>query len=372
MNYSNNVSSNLRLHLTNIIGTGACQLVESLLPAIERISKAKIERIELPDRGNLSVYQNVNNETIIRVYRRWLPNAVSRFLECTILANKFNGQSPLFVLGDVPLRCISPQTVFVQTPNLIKPITLAKEAFDLKYKILRGLFELNLDRVQSVIVQTEVMRRELERSYPKAIGRVHVIPQPVPEWLLNSGLVRTGRVSTGNRRLKILYPAASYPHKNHSLLSLIDPNIDWNIESFTLTLDPSINPAPQIPWVRCVGFQSPEAMVQLYSNADALVFLSKKESYGFPLIEAMFVGLPIICPDLPYARVLCGDEAIYFNPDQLGSLKCAVAELNLKLDKGWWPNWNNCLKNIPADWDEVAKRMLAVIFGDIDGVKKFK
>ena len=36
---------------------------------------------------------------------------------------------------------------------------------------------------------------------------------------------------------------------------------------------------------------------------DALLFLSTDESYGFPLIEAMFVGLPIICPDLPYARV---------------------------------------------------------------------
>ena len=30
-----------------------------------------------------------------------------------------------------------------------------------------------------------------------------------------------------------------------------------------------------------------------------LCYLSKEESFGFPLIEAMYLGLPIVCPDLP-------------------------------------------------------------------------
>jgi glycosyltransferase involved in cell wall biosynthesis len=104
-------------------------------------------------------------------------------------------------------------------------------------------------------------------------------------------------------------------------------------------------------------------MITSYSQVDALLFLSKDESYGFPLIEAMFVGLPIVCPDLPYARTLCGDHAFYFNPDQPESLRQALLALQLQLKKGWWPDWQDRLANIPPDWDTVARKMLAVACG---------
>ena len=50
-------------------------------------------------------------------------------------------------------------------------------------------------------------------------------------------------------------------------------------------------------------------------DADALLFLSEKD-FGFPLIEAMYLGLPIVCPDLPFARALWND-AIYFDPNDI-------------------------------------------------------
>ena len=364
MNIKPEVVSRLRLHLTNILGTGASQLVSSLLPAIERCSNFKVEQVFLPDQGHLSTYRFMSNETTNTVYRRWLPNSVSRFLECTVLGHKFDGKSPLFVLGDIPLPCRGPQTVFVQTPHIIRPIENLKPTFELKYMILRGVFKLNQNRARSFIVQTDVMRQELERSYPKVNGKVHVIPQPVPNWLLKSGLVRREREASASRKLCLIYPAAGYKHKNHALLSRITPDIEWNIDSLILTLESASNPAPKIPWVRCVGFLAPEEMINLYSKADALLFLSKKESYGFPLIEAMFIGLPIICPDLPYARTLCKDQAIYFDPDEPGSLHQAVAKLRKNFDEGWWPNWQNCLTNIPADWDAVARRVLTVVCGE--------
>ena len=101
-------------------------------------------------------------------------------------------------------------------------------------------------------------------------------------------------------------------------------------------------------------------MIQAYSYMDALLFLSRDESYGFPLVEAMFVGLPIICPDLPYARILCGEQAIYFDPNDVASLKEAIETLKLQLDAGWWPDWTKQLTVIPASWDEVADDMLRV------------
>lgn len=355
----------VRLHLTNVAGVGASQLLQSLLPALERDPGVVVERIELPDRGTLAAYRSNSPATVAEVYRRRLPNALSRILECTWLAGRFDGETPLLVLGDLPLRCRGPQTVFVQTSNLLKPVRTRLDADGIKYLISRTLFQLGMGRVRAFIVQTDVMRDALECSYPGIAGRVHVIAQPVPAWLLHSGLKRQARVRASGQALDLIYPAAGYPHKNHTLLSRLEASADWPVEQLVLTLDAAAHPAPGLPWVQCHGFLSPQGMIAAYSQVDALLFLSKDESYGFPLVEAMFVGLPIVCPDLPYARTLCGDQVFYFDPDKPESLRNALVSLKSQLDQGWWPDWEDQLVNIPPDWDRVARMMLEVACGDL-------
>jgi len=70
--------------------------------------------------------------------------------------------------------------------------------------------------------------------------------------------------------------------------------------------------------------------------------------------------LPIICPDLPYARILCGEQAIYFDPENVVSLYAAVLDLNKRRNSGWWPDWKEQLAFIPEDWDTVAEAMMDV------------
>ena len=101
-------------------------------------------------------------------------------------------------------------------------------------------------------------------------------------------------------------------------------------------------------------------MIHAYQKVDGLLFLSTDESYGFPLVEAMFVGLPIVCPDLPYARTLCSDGAIYFDPYSIDSLRQAIDDLSARLAAGWWPDWKEQLASIPKDWDTVAEAMTDV------------
>ena len=353
----------VRLHLTNVAGAGASQLLQSLLPALELTTRFSVTHIFLPEGGRLASYLSSSTTTDTEVYRRRLPNAVSRLLECTLLAGRFDGESPLLVLGDLPLLCRGPQTVFVQTPNLLRPAQLRLGADRIKYWISRYLFRLSMHRVRAFIVQTEVMRDALVRTYPDVAGRVHIIAQPVPIWLLQSGLKRQGRIGVKGQNLNLIYPAADYPHKNHNLLAQLDPHAGWPVERLTLTLDAAANPAQRLSWVHCCGFLSPEAMIKSYAEVDALLFLSKDESFGFPLIESMFVGLPIVCPDLPYAHTLCGDDAIYFDLNHPDSLRQALITLKSRLDKGWWPDWRERLACLPKDWEEVAEKMLEITCG---------
>ncbi|NVZ21662.1 glycosyltransferase [Pseudomonas costantinii] len=361
--------NSVRLHLTNIAGMGAVQLLKSLLPALEQSKRVRIVEAYLPDSGDLSTYQSEDKSIKMSRYRRHLPNALSRLVECLFLGGRFSGELPLLVMGDLPIRCKTRQTVFVQTPHLLRPARFSWRIAGLKSALLRWVFRSNIQYAHAFIVQTTLMRDALIESYPSLQSRVHVVPQPVPAWLLNSGLQRTARAETASEFLHLIYPAAGYPHKNHKLLAAIDDGdvTQWPIASLDITLDENSNPAPDIPWLRCQGVFSSQQMLDAYNRVDALLFLSTHESYGFPLVEAMFTGLPIICPDLPYARVLCGEGAIYFHVDNADSLKNAVNELHRRLSAGYWPDWSEQLKAIPRDWETVATNMLDIAAQPIAG-----
>ncbi len=351
----------VRVHLTNVVGAGASQLLLSLLPALETNQGACVDVLYLPDKGPLKGYLPANRNTRCITYRRCLPNAISRILECTIFGNRFKGKAPLLVLGDLPVRCETQQVVFVQTTHLVHASTSNSLSSNIKFWIARQIFALNQKYVAAFIVQTEFMRSALLAAYPELQGRVHIVAQPVPSWLLKNRVQRSGRSISRDTGLRLFYPAAAYPHKNHQLLARASDLVEWPIESLQLTLESFANPAPKIEWVKCTGFLSSEQMRKAYAETDALLFLSHTESFGFPLVEAMFIGLPIICPNLAYARVLCGDQAIYFEANDIQSLRLACIELKARLQSDWKPDWSGQLSGLPKDWDSVASQMLDVL-----------
>ena len=69
-------------------------------------------------------------------------------------------------------------------------------------------------------------------------------------------------------------------------------------------------------------------LLSLYTNASGLLFLSKGEGFGLPLVEASHHGIPIICSDIPVFHEICGDFATYVNNGNSDKL---VKDL-----KDWW------------------------------------
>ena len=348
----------IRLHLTNVVGVGAVKLLESLLPELIKQNSYELEEIYLPFKNHFFDTQNFKDGTKLNYYKRFLPNPISRFLECTIFGSKFNGESPLLVFGDLPIRCKTRQTVFLQNTLLLPGYTHAKGADIFKYLVLRWVFKNNLKYVSRFIVQTKSIKSSLINNYPEFLGRVDVIPQPVPKWLLKSDVKRKKFLNSSKSGLRLFYPAAFYPHKNHKILSLIDQSKIWPVSQIILTIPKGSIALQEPSFIKCTGLLNEKIVIETYSKTDGLLFLSLTESYGFPLIEAMWLGLPIICCDLDYARALCGDEAIYFEHNNLDSLHRAICDLDNRLKKGWQPSWSNQLAEIPKNWQTVANSMV--------------
>lgn len=72
---------------------------------------------------------------------------------------------------------------------------------------------------------------------------------------------------------------------------------------------------------------SDEELATAYSGAVALLYPSKYEGFGMPVIEAMACGCPVItCPNASIPEV-AGDAAIYVNDDDVDALANALCEV---------------------------------------------
>lgn len=62
------------------------------------------------------------------------------------------------------------------------------------------------------------------------------------------------------------------------------------------------------------GFVDEQELEQLYHDAYCLVYPSLNEGFGYPPLEAMHYGTPVICSSFSSIPEVCGDAVLYFNP----------------------------------------------------------
>lgn len=76
--------------------------------------------------------------------------------------------------------------------------------------------------------------------------------------------------------------------------------------------------------VRFLGYVPTELMRSLYREAHALVFPSIYEGFGFPLLEAMACGCPVISSHTSSMPEVCGEAAVYFDPSSCEEIATAI------------------------------------------------
>lgn len=76
-----------------------------------------------------------------------------------------------------------------------------------------------------------------------------------------------------------------------------------------------------------VGYVSEAAKWSLLSGARALVYPSRLEGFGLPLIEAFAAGLPVVTARNSALAEVAGDAAIYVAPDDVESIAEAIVRV---------------------------------------------
>ncbi len=124
-----------------------------------------------------------------------------------------------------------------------------------------------------------------------------------------------------------------------------------------------IDEARRQPWfgrVRFAGAQPPERMPEAYRAADGLVYPSFCESFGFPLLEAMACGLPIVAGELEVNRELCQAAARYYAVGSAEALAAALRDVlvNEGLRNELRAACRARIRSRDWSWDDCARRFV--------------
>lgn len=172
--------------------------------------------------------------------------------------------------------------------------------------------------------------------------KVHVVPWAPPLEVFGSPSSDDLRRVAASLALPprfILYPAQTWPHKNHvGLVRALDlirkrdglvvpvvftgrrnddaQSVDALIEHLGLE--------DQVTWT---GFVEPKALAAIYRLASSVVIPSRFEAASGPLWEAFTAGVPAACSSVTSLPTQAGDAALIFDPDDLDRMADAIVRL---------------------------------------------
>jgi glycosyltransferase involved in cell wall biosynthesis len=97
------------------------------------------------------------------------------------------------------------------------------------------------------------------------------------------------------------------------------------------------------------GYVEREELVHLYRGAACLVFPSRYEGFGLPVLEAMASGTPVVSAPDAAVREVAGDAAVYADGDLAAAVERALGDRDRLAAAG--------VKRARAfTWEETARR----------------
>lgn len=320
------MASRLFIHATNVHQGGGRALLDALLKAIPPEQETVLnldERMPLPPSlaGNIEI-------------RRYRPTIGQRLRAEKWLADHARETDAVLCFGNLPplFRLRARTVVFMQNRYLIDDIKLDGFSPGIRLRLVMERLWLSARMVNAdeFIVQTPSMQNLAER---KMQGRVPV--RVLPFVAMAHGYVRgmAGAQADRGKEFDFVYVASGEPHKNHPnlLLAWVELAKRNIFPRLALTLSTERFPelcqwiAQQISLhglkVTLLGERPADQMPALYAMSRALIYPSRHESFGLPLLEAVSAGLPVLAADEPYVNDVIKPTAVFDPKDP-----CAIAD----------------------------------------------
>jgi glycosyltransferase involved in cell wall biosynthesis len=277
----------------------------------------RVTMVEAPTSGRSRALRVVAEST-------WLPRALR---QCAVDVVHHGG-------GTIPL--VGSGVASVVTVHDLQYCTSPETFNAVKLAYLRRSVPRAVRRAAVVVTPSEFVRSTVLDLVPQRDpASVIVVDHPVPASSVAPTAPEVLAKKWSLRQPVIVYPAITYRHKNHAVLvdamaTLTARNVDVR-----LVLLGGVGPVEREVMAAVhreglgdrvvrTGRVSDGDRDGLIAMASALVFPSRYEGFGAPVVEAMHLGCPVLAGDATALREVVGDAGWLIDPDSPGAWAEAI------------------------------------------------
>jgi glycosyltransferase involved in cell wall biosynthesis len=233
---------------------------------------------------------------------------------------------------EIPVVNTIPDLQHEYFPEFFGPRELALRTMGYHYSCMQAATTIG---ISEFVAQDLLKRYGLERTVgiPLALDPSYTVGAETVRRLVESVRLKY--------RLEdpfIYYPANGWRHKDHETLVRAFRLVRQKRSDLRLVLTgcefdvmdrvrPIFESFEEARAVRHLGYVDRRDTIGLYAAASAMVFPSRFEGFGFPLLEAMAFGTPIVCSPVASIPEVAGEAALYVDPDQPAALAEAVVRV---------------------------------------------
>ena len=224
-----------------------------------------------------------------------------------------------------------PTAVFIQQslPFCDEALRRCDSRTRIRIMVIGRLMKRSARNAALVVTQTSSMGDWIRQAYGLTDARIMVVKPWGDEIGMDSE--QGGSINAMLRvpaHLRLLYVGNSSPYKNLECLLVALPEVRRRAPGTTLFLTcPPDHRLCRATGAVGLGYLGGSALRSAYQLATVFVTPSLVESGNLTLVEALTMGTPIAAADRPYARDLCGDAAVYFDPDRPAELAAIISDL---------------------------------------------
>lgn len=239
------------------------------------------------------------------------------------------------------------------------------------YKLLS--YRWTVHRADRITCVSRFTRDEVIRHYGVTPDRVQVVlhganPLPEPDFAAADALGTQFFLTFGHQAhknvetaVRALAAVRNWPGPTPRLAVVgLHPHLDQVVAPLARQLNVQ---------VRFLGRVSDHALHGLYRRAAGLVFLSRYEGFGLPVLEAMQAGCPVICSNVCSLPEVAGEAAVVVAPDDVPGVGEALSRF--LTDPGYAGDLRERGHRQAAQftWEAAARKTVA-IYSELLGLSK--